>query len=188
MVIMLLYMALGYLLFRTGVLSDAGSKDIAALLVKLVIPAVIVNSFCTTFSREILIDLSQAFLLAALALLCSMAIAALLFRRYPLENFSAAFSNAGFMGIPMVNAVLGSSAIIYAAPFVALLNLLQWTYGVDTICETRSRVSLQKILWNPPMVAIGAAWSCFRPGWAPRSPRPCARPWPVSAHSTPPWR
>lgn len=172
MIVMLLYMVLGYLLFQMGALSSAGSKEIAALLVKLVVPAVLINSFCTTFSKEILIDLLKVFLLALLALLCSMIIAALIFHRYPIENFSAAFSNAGFMGIPMVNAVLGSSAVIYAVPFVALLNLLQWTYGVDTICETRSKISFRKILWNPPMVGIGIGMVLFLTGLGTEIPMP----------------
>lgn len=164
MFIMLLYLLLGYLLCRTGVLSAAGSREIAAMLVKLIIPAVIINSFCTSFSVQRLLLLAQGFALSAAALLLAMAAARLLFRRYPLENFSAAFSNAGFMGIPMVQAVLGSEAVLYIAPFVALLNLLQWTYGVDVICEKRSPISLRQIFWNPPMVAIGIGLVLFVTG------------------------
>ena len=53
----------------------------------------------------------------------------LLLHRQPVEEFAASFSNAGFMGIPLISMALGSSAVLYIAPFTALLNILQWTYG-----------------------------------------------------------
>ena len=155
LLVMVLFLLLGFVLFRTGVISPAGSKDLAALLVKLIIPAIIVNSFCTAYSAERLVSLGQSLVLAALLLALAVLTARLLYPKKPIENFSAAFSNAGFMGIPLVSAVLGSEAVLYIVPFVALLNLLQWTYGVDVICEQRAGLSLRKLLWNPPMVAIG---------------------------------
>ena len=45
-VVMFLYMFAGYVMFRTEKMTIKGSRDIASLLVWLVIPAVIVNSFC----------------------------------------------------------------------------------------------------------------------------------------------
>ena len=50
--IMFIYLAMGYALFRLGVITANGSREIAAMLVKLVIPAVIVNSFCVGVSTE----------------------------------------------------------------------------------------------------------------------------------------
>src|SRR5699024_7208877 len=46
MLVMMLYLFLGFILVRLGLLSPEGSRDIASILVKLVIPAVIIESFC----------------------------------------------------------------------------------------------------------------------------------------------
>lgn len=164
LLVMLLYLLVGFVLYRCGVVTPAGSKDLAALLVKLVIPAVIVNSFCVPFSPERLWALEQSAVLAALLLGLAVLVARLLYRHAPLENFGAAFSNAGFMGIPLVTAVLGSDAVLYIVPFVALLNVLQWTYGVDVICERRTPLSLRQLFWNPPMVGIGIGLLLFVTG------------------------
>lgn len=154
--IMAIYLLLGYALLRLGVISTAGSRDFAGLLVKLIIPAVIIQSFCVDFSAQKLLILAQSTFLAALLLGISMLVAHLIYRKAPLENFSAAFSNAGFMGIPLVRAVLGSEAVFYIVPFVALLNLLQWTYGMDVICQRTTKRTFgqlcKQLLWNPPMV------------------------------------
>lgn len=101
MVVMLLYLLAGFCLFRAGVITDAGSKDLAGMLVKFVIPAVVINSFCIPFSAASLLALGQSTLLAAVLLALSIALAHGMYRRTPLENIGAAFSNAGFMGIPL---------------------------------------------------------------------------------------
>ncbi len=152
--IMFIYLAMGYALFRLGVITANGSREIAAMLVKLVIPAVIVNSFCVEFSTEKLRALGVSAGVSAALLALAIITAGLLYRKRPIENFAAAFSNAGFMGIPLVQAVLGEGAVFYIAPFVALLNFLQWTYGVDVIKNERTRPSLKKLLWNPLAVGL----------------------------------
>ena len=174
MVVMLLYLLAGFCLFRAGIITDAGSRDLAGMLVKFVIPAVIINSFCIPFSAASLLALGQSALLAAVLLALAIALAHGLYRRAPLENFGAAFSNAGFMGIPLVSAVLGQQAVIFAAPFVALLNLLQWTYGVDVICGRRSRPSARQLLWNPPMAGIALGLVLFVSGLGGTLPAPAA--------------
>ena len=154
LVLMLIYLLLGYELFRFHIITSEGSRDLAALLVKLVIPAIIINSFCVPFAVQKLADLAVSWLLAALLLALAIGMAHILYPHAPLEHFSAAFSNAGFMGIPLVTAVLGSEAVLYAAPFVALLNALQWTYGMDVIREKKPPLSLSRIFWNTPLAMM----------------------------------
>ena len=50
--IMLLYMLVGYTLYKKKILTEAGSKELAAMLVKIIIPAVIINSFCSEYTPE----------------------------------------------------------------------------------------------------------------------------------------
>ena len=51
-VTMALYMAMGYLLYAGKKISAEGSKSLAAILLWLVIPAVIINSFCVERTGE----------------------------------------------------------------------------------------------------------------------------------------
>lgn len=154
LVLMFLYLSVGYCLFRFHVVTADGSREIAGMLVKLVIPAVIVNSFCVEYTPEKLRTLGVCTLISAALLALAIAVGRLVFPKRPIDNFAAAFSNAGFMGIPLVQAVLGQEAVFYIAPFVALLNFLQWTYGVDVIREERSRPSVKKLLWNPLALSL----------------------------------
>ncbi len=153
-VIMFLLMLIGFILFRTKKLGVQGSKELGNILVYVIMPGVVINAYMTEFSLEKLKGLAFAFVFSILALVLAMIISAVLFKKHPIENFGTAFSNAGFMGIPIVQAVLGSEAVFYVSAFVALLNLLQWTYGVFVITKDKRQISVKKIVTNPILISM----------------------------------
>lgn len=153
-VIMFVYMAIGGLLFKKGLITKEGSKSLANLLLYVVLPCVVVKSFCVARTPERTSGLLVSFLAALGILLLAMVVSHLLFKKNPIDDFSAAFSNAGFMGFPLVAAVQGSEAIFYAAGFVALLNALQWTYGQSLISGDPSYRSPKAILKNPLVLSL----------------------------------
>lgn len=162
-VIMFVYMAIGGLLFQKGLITKEGSKSLANLLLYVVLPCVVVKSFCVARTPERVSGLLVSFLAALGILLLAMAVSHLLFQKNPIDDFGAAFSNAGFMGFPLVAAVQGSEAIFYAAGFVALLNALQWTYGQSLISGDPSYRSPKAILKNPLVLSLllGILIFCF---------------------------
>ena len=121
--VMFLYMAGGWVLFRAGKISERGTADLAGLLVWLVIPVVVVRSYCVAVTPERLVALGISAGAGAVALAVSMAVARACFRRDGIDAFAAAFSNAGFIGIPLVSAALGAEAVFYIATFIAALNI-----------------------------------------------------------------
>lgn len=162
-VIMFVYMAIGGLLFQKGLITKEGSKSLANLLLYVVLPCVVVKSFCVARTPERMNGLLVSFLAALGILLLAMAVSHLLFKKNPIDDFGAAFSNAGFMGFPLVAAVQGSEAIFYAAGFVALLNALQWTYGQSLISGDPGYRSPKAILKNPLVLSLllGILLFCF---------------------------
>lgn len=162
-IIMFVYMAIGGLLFKKGLITKEGSKSLANLLLYAVLPCVVVKSFCVARTPERMSGLLVSFLAALGILLLAMAVSHLLFKKNPIDDFGAAFSNAGFMGFPLVAAVQGSEAIFYAAGFVALLNALQWTYGQSLISGDPSYRSPKAILKNPLVLSLllGMLIFCF---------------------------
>lgn len=162
-IIMFVYMAIGGLLFQKGLITKEGSKSLANLLLYAVLPCVVIKSFCVARTPERMSGLLVSFLAAFGILLLAMAVSHLLFQKNPIDDFGAAFSNAGFMGFPLVAAVQGSEAIFYAAGFVALLNALQWTYGQSLISGDPSYRSPKAILKNPLVLSLllGILIFCF---------------------------
>lgn len=167
---MAIYMLVGFALFKGEKITKEGSKSLANLLVWLIIPAVIINSFCVELSLEKLRALGLSALLAAVALAVSAAISHFAFKKSPVDNFAAAFSNCGFMGIPLVRAGFGDEAVFLLVGFVVLLNLLQWTYGAALLKGDKGAVSLKGVLLNPITVGTAAGVVLFVTGLGSRLP------------------
>ena len=114
------------------------------MLLYIIMPTAIIRSYLADFSPDMLAGLAVSFAAALFSLILAIIVSRATFKKEEsLERFVAAFSNAGFIGIPLVQMTLGSDAVFYIASFVALLNILQWTYGVFIMTGDRSAVSIK---------------------------------------------
>lgn len=158
---MFLLMFLGVWLFRSGKLSLEGSKSLGNILLYLVIPAVVIKAYLAEMTAEKLQGLAISFGVSFLALGLAMLVSHLCFKKLPIENFGASFSNAGFIGIPLVSMLFGDEAVFYVSAFVALVNILQWTYGVFVMTGNTQAVSLKRLMLNPILLALAAGLVIF---------------------------
>ncbi len=155
LIVMLFLMATGFCMFKGKKLTLQGNKELGTFLIYIVLPASIIKSYITEFTQRKLADLLLSFLAAVAALALSILISRLVFgSRQKIEHFGTAFSNAGFIGIPLVRAAVGEQAVFYIAAFVALLNILQWTYGVVVMSGSSEAVSRKKLYTNPVIIAL----------------------------------
>ena len=124
-------------------------------MLRIIIPCVIVKSYIVPYSRERLLELALSAGLALLGFIAAMLIAYAVYgKRRRIENFAAAFCNAGFIGIPLAQAAIGEDGVFYVAASVALLNLFQWTYGVYIMTDRRDAIRAKTIATNPVVIAI----------------------------------
>lgn len=154
-IVMMIYLLIGYFLYKKKLVSTQGSGDLGRLLLYVVMPIAIVKSYLAEFSMDMLAGLGISFAAALLSLILAVAVSKLTFgEKYTIEHFGAAFSNAGFIGIPLVQNVLGEEAVFYVSSFVAILNILQWTYGVYIMTEDKSVITFKKIRTNPIVISF----------------------------------
>ena len=153
-IVMFLLAGIGALLYRTGKLSDEGSKSIGNLLIYLVLPCVIIKSFLVEKSTANLHALGVSAVLSVLSFLLCILLSSLIFRKDSIAHFAVAFPNPGFFGIPLIIAVLGEGAVFYVAVYIGFLNLLQFTYGVSVMQGNYENISINKLLRTPFVTAI----------------------------------
>lgn len=160
--VMFVYLVIGFFLYKKKLVSAQGSADIGRILLYIVMPTAILKSYLAEFSLERLEGLAVSFLAALLSLLLAIAVSRIAFKKEQgIERFGAAFSNAGFIGIPLVQMTLGEEAVFYVSSFVALLNILQWTYGLVTITGDRTLVSVKRLKTNPIILSFLAGIALF---------------------------
>ena len=153
--IMFVFMGVGFLFYKIKYISEQGSKDIGKLLLYLVIPTVVVKNFCIEFSSENVQSLIYSTFFALLCLAIAGVISYVIFgRKDGISTFSSTFSNAGFIGIPLVQATLGNGAVFYISMMIVLLNVLQWTFGVWIMTGSAELMKPKKIVTNPIVVSV----------------------------------
>lgn len=147
--IMLVLIFCGYFAVKKGYLSKQGSKDLGNILLYIITPAVIIQAFRMEYSQEKTFNLLVSAGLAFVAILISILMAYIFYRKNGVLNFGVSFSNAVFMGIPLIYNTLGADAVFYALAFVIFTAIGQWTYGIMVLTHDKSVISIKNILKNP---------------------------------------
>ena len=75
-------------------------------------------------------------------------------KRRRLLRFGTIFTNAGYMGLPLVLGLLGAEAAIYVSVYVVCFNILVWTVGCYVFTGDVRYMSLKKAFLNPASIAI----------------------------------
>ena len=162
LMIMSIFICIGYILFKKKMITVNGSKELSNLLLYIVLTAVIINSYNVKSTPERVEGIIISFIVSLIALILSICVCALVYgKRKKIEHFGVSFSNAGFMGIPIATAIIGNENVFYISAFVALLNILQWTYGVVVMTESKDCIKLDKLIKNPILIAMVIGLSIF---------------------------
>ena len=141
-IVLFLLIGVGTLAVKTGVLKLEHKQPLSNLLVNIVVPAMIVNSYQMEFSLEILRNLLAAFGLSILTIDSRTAI----FR------FASIFSNAAYMGFPLISALFGSEGLLYASAYVTVFNVLLWTLGYSMVSGSSDPKAVVKSLAHTPAI------------------------------------
>lgn len=152
---MFLMMSVGYLLYRKQTINDDTTARLSNILLMVATPCTIITSFNQTYTPEKFKGLILAFLLSLAVYAANILIARLIYKPdQRVEKFGMVFSNAGFLGIPLVTGLLGIEAVFYLSPFIVCFYLYAWTYGVILMSGDKNSVTLKKIIINPCIWAM----------------------------------
>jgi hypothetical protein len=153
MIIIFLLMMTGYVLYKKGILGDGASPAFSALVVNVCNPALLISS---SFERDpsitnekILLSILAGAVVYGVLLVSAFVLPKLLRVEKKWKNHYALmciFGNTGFIGIPLIQAVLGSQALIYAAIINIYYTLFFYTYGYYLAGGENSKFSLKNML------------------------------------------
>ena len=175
--ILFVLIAVGVLCAKARILNNTIIKGLADLVLYCVTPCVLVNSFVqmpfsTAKLKELLLVLLITTLIhVGMILLCYPLIRDADDSRQRMLRFALVFSNAGYMGLPLQEALLPESGTFYCGAYIAVFNVFLWTYGLALMSGDRKNISPKKALLSPGVlgVAIGlilfllpVVWGNFR--------------------------
>lgn len=140
MVILFVFMLLGFMMAKKKVINEMVSKSLSFIVVNIANPALILTGSMSQQESLNAMQLIKIFGLALLIFAGLILVSVLLPVLLKIEPKSRGvykvmliFSNIGFMGFPLIRAMYGESAILYASPFLIPFNLLIYTYGIGAM-------------------------------------------------------
>lgn len=163
--ILFLLVLVGYLLGKTKIITDKGGKVCSDLALLIATPCVIIKSFQreynTALMYELLIALAVAFGLHVVAIV----IAHIVYRKDTpttrVYRTSTVLSNAGFMGLPLQQAVLGDQGVMYGATYVVAMSVTMWSYGLLIMDKSGGKVPIRKMLFSPGVIGLVVGFLLF---------------------------
>ena len=162
---MFLMMAAGFALAKRGLLTREAIPQLTNLLLTAVLPCMLVDSMQIERTPALLGAMGYGALLAVglYVLYCLLSIP--LFRRQnpatgKTLRFGTLYGNVGFMGLPLIQMVLGEQAMVYGVINLIVFNLFNWSQGV-VLMGGRKQVSLKQAVINPGILGIIAALLLF---------------------------
>lgn len=167
--VIVLIMALGYILRKTGWFSDQFGKNIAKLIKNIALPASIFVSVLEHLTRGTLLGLLSGLIYPLVAVVLGYIIAWLCVKVFKIRPgrrgiFINAVVNANtiFIGMPLNNALFGNAAISYFLIYYVINTVSTWAFGIFLIqnddptkqgqAKEKSKINWKSVL---PMPLVG---------------------------------
>lgn len=133
-------MLIGYIMRKAKVIDEEANVRFTKLVLNITVPAQVLTAFLTNRgimgTGELLLNFALS--AAVFGVYGVLAVLFLMLTKVPKKQrgtyaFMTMFSNVGFMGYPVITAVFGSQAMIYAVILNVVFNLVVYSAGIFMI-------------------------------------------------------
>ena len=162
-IILYIMAAVGVIAAKTRLFTEDKAKKCTNLLFYVITPAKILESFFTLeYSKEhvkgLLLAVGCGLLMHAYAAL----ITAPFFNknnpdRSTVYKFAAIYGNCGYMGLPLVDAVVGGEGVFYCSAVIISFQIFSFTHGVWLMTKDKPggvKIDFKKLILNPGVLPV----------------------------------
>lgn len=150
---MALIIALGWYMGYKKTIGEQTTAELSNFLMRYVVPVVMVLTLDRPYVHEEAMRMLAAAVITIGAKLLMIAGTKLLFKKeQTAERYAIIFYNAVFMGIPLIQGLFGTEALIYIVPTIIISNILTWTYGVRMLSGTKAPLQWKDLRKNPAII------------------------------------
>lgn len=159
-VILYLIAFVGFFADKSKIFVRADATKLVDLIFNLILPFAIINSFLSMErTEEHIRGLIISVLLAALTHLLGIVVASLCFKKRSkaeqgIYHYAIVFSNAAFLALPLAQSVVGEEGVFYSSCYVAVFNVLAFTYGINQISAGKAKINVKSLFLNPGSISV----------------------------------
>lgn len=157
---MFLEIGIGWFLRKKNLITEEGKKVLTDLVIDLILPCNIIQSFLIKLDKEILVKGFQILVISILLQMFCTAVSAVGYNRIEKEKrtvlqYATVCSNAGFLGNPVAEGLFGSMGLLYASVYLIPQRIVMWSAGVSYFTESPSKKEVaKKVLTHPCIIAV----------------------------------
>lgn len=151
----------GIIANKTNIITSQNRKSFSDLLINLVLPCNIVNSFLSKvkisdrFFRNCILMLILSSAIQIFATLISK----VLFARFEkkkksIMSYGLICSNSSFIGLPIAETLYGAIGVMYTSIYQIPTRFTMWTAGLSLFTSVNKKDALQKLAKHPCILAI----------------------------------
>ena len=156
----------GVILKKASLVKGDFAVGLSNVVLYVATPAMIIVSFMRKFDGRLMLRAAIVALICLLLHVFFFFVSRLLYRRAGADiqsvlRFSTVFTNAGYMGIPLIKALFGDEAVLFATFYIVFFNIFVWTLGCYIFTKDKRYISLRKAFINPATVSIAIGLICL---------------------------
>ncbi|MCR6515617.1 AEC family transporter [Clostridium sp. LY3-2] len=161
-IILFLIMLVGIFCRKKNILTEESTTSLSNLMLNITLPSLIISSFNYTVSKELEYNCLRIFIYASIIHIFLILISKILCFKEDSDTSiilrsSYIFSNAGFMGYPLMAGIYGKVGVLYTAIFGIPYNIILFTFGSFLFSKKSFKSSktevFKTILLNPGIIA-----------------------------------
>ena len=157
----LLMLGIGFFLRKKEIVTAEIRKGLSALLINVVLPCTVILSFMndSIVNSDLLMTCLLAVVISAIIQTVSIIASKFLFNRYEKMDanvliYGMIVSNSAFIGIPIIQSIYGSEAVMFASVFQIPIIVTMWTIGLALFKPIDHKHALKSVIRNPSVVAV----------------------------------
>lgn len=158
--VLLLYLLIGAFCRKTGIITKEARISYTSLVVNILLPSLVLNSFNQDLSLEQLKTAGLILSISLIICIVSYLLGKILYNRYPHQirsilQYGTLISNSGFAGLPLIAMAYGELGLFYASIFIIPNRIFMWSAGISFFTNADFKTSMKTVLLNPGIIAVG---------------------------------
>ena len=168
-------MAVGLLMRKLKVVGPDARKDLTALVLNVILPCNIINSFMTSVSKELVRDCLIILVISIAIQFMAVLYGKLITRHETADRavnirYGIICSNAGFLGNPVAEGVFGAAGLMLASIYLIPQRIMMWSEGLALYSgSSDKRQTVRKVLTHPCVIACFIGIILMLTGYTPPS-------------------
>ncbi|MFA6735250.1 MAG: hypothetical protein WCS71_09160, partial [Sphaerochaetaceae bacterium] len=161
---MLLLIGLSFGVSRLMHYGDKEAQYLSFLLLYVIAPAIVIDPYNIPFEPERFHNTLVMLLFSLCGMLLLIGLSQFVPRKHAdaslaaIDRMGTVYSNCGYIGIPIVQAAMGSEATFYIVPYLLMFNTIFWIHGQYVMT---GHLSVKAVVTKPMIIGSLFAFLLF---------------------------